>query len=776
MYDDEGAEVFPDDETAEGETGADEMVVEDEPAKYGPLLDEPDEARVAEMVEENWERDDSRAIRYGAYFERNEAWRAGIRGVQVLDNPQEPDLAKVWYPPQSTLSSPVPNRADDSIWQVIAQLTSDPPKAEVTPKSDTAEDRDDAEYSERWLEAESGEAGLNVTASMERELDHAGTYGSGYTWAYVHPKGGGHTEVQILAHPLAKTVDEAEAPMDPMTGLPAAPMPPVSRYVMPDQSLSDSPVGAERRWVPKICLRGLTPYQVRAYPVTIEKLADATSVVLYVLFTVGEIKELFAEKAAGFGVEEWSKLTTWTRAEVDVKVMPRGVVRDDKRTTEDGMPSDDALVACLIEYRTVTPVYPWGAYVVTAGGDMVLHRTPWMAEVKDTRGREWQEALMVPVSQLRWRADRASKNYHGMAPIEKLGPLDELSGSAYGAFLEYLFKVNNLNVFLPPGTTVQPEQLNRRDGTPIPLSTEGAPFYEQLPPFPKENAEVIALMHRAQDEAIGTRDAAKGAAEGAVRSGEHQRVAIEQALVALAPVRNGANDWFERLGRMVLQLAAAFYTEPQKTRVVGDDGAYKQRDFTGADFGTARDVRVARGTAQLMPASMKDQLITQDVQTGAITPEEGMKLRRSSTSRLLGVQDQPDMLRVSRQIDLWKQGPPEAPPMAEDADPEAAQAAQQEYLQSVTQASLACFTARPVDMEPLAARIRWHALREVVASTWLDRFPPEWSQGLLMAYDQARQAAGVTTLQEQQQAAAMAAQQGQQGNAPQPRGDAQQGA
>lgn len=762
-------------ELGEVEEGpGDDMVVSDTPPSYGPLIDTEDEAEVAQMVEDDWQRDHARAVRLACYFERNEAWRAGHRGVQVLDDPANPDLAKVWYPPQTTLSAPVPNRGDDSIWQVIAQLTSDPPAPDVTARSDTAEDRDDAEHSQRWLAAESGEAGLNLTQAMERELDHAGTYGSGYSWVYVHPKGGGHCEVEMLAHPLARTVDEAETgPVDEMTGQ-SQPMPPVTRYVMPDGSLSDSPVGAERRWVPKLCVKGLTPYQVRAYPVTIEKLADASSVVLYVQLTVSEVRELFAERAESFTVADWSKLTEWTLAEVDAKVLPRGVVRKDGRTDDEGMPPDEALVACLVEYRAVSPVYPWGAYVVVAGGDTVLTKQPWMATVGDRRGRSWQEALMLPVAQLRWRADRAGKNYHGQAPIEKLGPLDELTGSAYGAFLEYLFRVNNPNVFLPPGTTVQPEQLNRRDGTPIPLSAEGAPFYEQFPPFPRENGEILDRLSRAQDETIGLRDAARGAAESSVRSGEHQRVAIEQALVSLAPVRNGASDWYERLCRIVLQLAAAYYTEPQRVRVVGDDGAYKARDFTGADFGSARDVKVARGTFQLIPPSARDQIVTAEQQQGTITPEEAQTLRRSGLSRLVGLQDQPDLLRVSRQADLWKQGPQiEAPAVAEDADPVAAQAAERAHQQQLQQASMACFTARPVDLEPVAARIRWHVLREIVCSTWVDKFPPAWSHGLFAAYDQARQAAGVVTLAEQQQAAAPQA--AAASNA-QPRGDAQQAA
>jgi FKBP-type peptidyl-prolyl cis-trans isomerase len=65
----------------------------------------------------------------------------------------------------------------------------------------------------------------------------------------------------------------------------------------------------------------------------------------------------------------------------------------------------------------------------------------------------------------------------------------------------------------------------------------------------------------------------------------------------------------------------------------------------------------------------------------------------------------------------------------------------------------AIFAPNPVDAEPTVAMLRTEELGRAAASSRYQRFPKEWGQGLLQAYEQARQAAGIATVQEQQQAA-----------------------
>jgi hypothetical protein len=83
---------------------------------------------------------------------------------------------------------------------------------------------------------------------------------------------------------------------------------------------------------------------------------------------------------------------------------------------------------------------------------------------------------------------------------------------------------------------------------------------------------------------------------------------------------------------------------------------------------------------------------------------------------------------------------------------------EQAYPSPMQQAVQQVFKPLPVDAEPAAAQIRWQVLRDTVAKVRVASFPAPWQIGLFQAYDEARKAAGVMTVAEQQQAAQQAQQ------------------
>jgi hypothetical protein len=165
---------------------------------------------------------------------------------------------------------------------------------------------------------------------------------------------------------------------------------------------------------------------------------------------------------------------------------------------------------------------------------------------------------------------------------------------------------------------------------------------------------------------------------------------------------------------------------------------------------------------------------------------------------MLGEADDPQRLRIERQIEAYWDGPTpdveqaqqqweqasqqvqsQVQQMAGQMLPEQAQQMQQQAMQSVgpepmAQAVQAIFAPLPVDAEPAAAQMRWQVLRDAVAQVRVAAYPRAWQVGLFQAYDEARKAAGVMTVAEQQQMAQAAQQAEQQKEASKVQAETQQ--
>jgi hypothetical protein len=782
------------DPTASGTEASEEGAAEDG-EKMGPWLDEPG-PRVFQLIDKEVERQEPAAKALWERHRRNTWWREGKPFARLIEKKEDQGLIKAWLPPMSTRVAPLPNKTDDLCNKLSAQITIDPFVPDVMPQTGDEEDRDAAEFATRFLKADGGEAGTNDSQAVRDAIDIACTHDSGYLHLYTDPQGGGWRPMQIEAHPESQTVEDAlmkPGPVDPTTGQPGPPVRTtdglVTRYVRPDQTLTDKPIEADREWLPKIKREILKPEHLRYLPDSCYDIADADGVILLRYCTLDEFESMYPE-AKALSDEEVQKLCAW-RPKRHKILLPTHVV--DKKPDEGGTtfggktssgdvsqrPPGTTLVFYYLGYQRSRPVYPEGAIVVAAA-DRVFYRGPLSAEIEDRNGELRKLCLDIPVAQFRSLNDSLHGNPHGRAIIERFGPGNEYRAAVLTAILENIDQILHPNVFLPVTSPVRPRQLAARDGTPIRIgSSEDKPTFEQPGVLPDFAAGIVDRIDTDMNSSSGLQETAQGLESPHSVSGVAKRTAVEQSLVALGQMFQNTLTGVQRYWRIKLQLARADIDVPIQIGYVGEDGAYKVEEFTGVDLSGARDVTIAKGSGTMMSPSAKQEWMAGLQQYQWIAPLDAAEAIRGGITGMLGIQDNPHLMRIRRATVEWKKGPPEGwqppqPQMQPVVDPTTGQPAVDPTTgEPAMEPQMDPATGQPVmgppnynpfeprvnDEEPEVAQVRVRELSRLLASTAVDRHPPEWRQLLDAEYERMAYAAGIQTVRQQAEAAAQQAQQ-----------------
>lgn len=720
------------------------------------LTGEPE--KVAKDIDARWNAQ-NKGMKTGlARGDLNERRRAGDPYSKLIKD-TDADTFRVYTPRGIDQAPPSLNKSDDLCVKVVANIYADPPKPECEPASDSDEDRSSAEFSTRVLMNECTESGLNIPELMWDAEDAACSWGSGYVYAYVDPQGGGHRPKEVMAPQGATQLGPDGQPVLVGPDGMAIGGPAVIRYVGADGvSIVDDPNDAQLEWLPKVCGEVLTRKHLRFLPETCTGIKDAQGVLIAAFDQLGDLKAKFPD-VAKMSAEDLGKLVSY-RPEIAKTLLPKHAGNGEGTKTPDHDssqgPPDDALVLTITGYRRGSGAYPLGAYVVMGGEKFLLHRQEWCEEVKGKSGKPVKRAMDIPVAQFRQFKD---KDPHGRGLVDRVGDGDPLVSFAIGAIVEYLHRVNNPHLFVPIGSGIQPKSLQLPRGTPIPFNPSGGgkPQQEEIAPLPPAFMEFIQFIRGDQDSVAGLQQAAQGVASASVQSGTHAQQIIEQALVALGGVKQGSDGGFMRLCRIVLQLIRKYYTTPQRIKIVGDDGAFKEREWMGTDLGTTTDAKIQVGTSTMLSASAKSAIALEKLNVGAITPEEFQRAEAGNTRALIGTQDNPHKTRVNGQIADWNDGPPEdwQPPQQQPGmDPATGQPLPPEPDPANPFAD-----RRVVDMVPDVATLRYQALARANSSSKYGTKPPEWRQYFDAELEAMRQAAGVATVAEQQQAAQAQAQQ-----------------
>jgi hypothetical protein len=168
-----------------------------------------------------------------------------------------------------------------------------------------------------------------------------------------------------------------------------------------------------------------------------------------------------------------------------------------------------------------------------------------------------------------------------------------------------------------------------------------------------------------------------------------------------------------------------------------------------------------------------------------IDAEEYAELTSGNISPVLANQENPHLLRIRRQVDVWRDGmPPEYPQALQEYQLQMQQFQQVQQQQQMAQQQAAQLQQQgipvpppqtaapmqppvkppgpfdprlPIDDEPMAAKIRHRELAKLMASTKFASQPPEWQQVLIDCYTQDKNAAGIMTVPDVQKQKAIEA-------------------
>lgn len=734
-----------------------------------------DEKEAYRAVMAWWKRLAPMARKQSAKERQRELTRVGVRGVRVVAD-ETLDQFSIRAPLGSETSARAPNKGDQLIRRIAATLTVDPPKAEVSPNSDTSDERSDAELAQRILAVEGGFADRDDVGLLRFAIDAGGTYGSIFVLTEIDPQGDGLVALEIQAHPQATTA--ADALVDPATvqrgpdgqpvpgsGTPAAKEMLTTRYVTLNGQLSASAADAQMVWQPRVIESRLRPSQIRLLPtVGITDSSDAAGAMVARVRTLSQvISQCYDGQRPAEEVVK--KLTSWKPDDSsDWKRWVPAAMRDQLDAAvpvrEDGTITDDALVPTITLYLKSGPMAPHGVMIECGGGETVCRRIPWRVTIGDGDSQR-VEHLPVPLAQFRWREDTTGGDIMGIAGIDDLAPMEEVRAAALRYTLDYMWRFGTPQTYLPFGTTVQPQQLQSRDGSPIFVDPSSRPFFEELPPLSPVVPQVYETMGHEMDTASGLEATAQGVAGDGVNSGVHAQQIIEQALVALAGIQQNANKFMCRVWSLRITFQRAYYSAPRLMGYLGEGGDYATRTWTGADLMRAGDITIQRGSGTMLPQSAKAQMAQQELQMAAQMGDTMAVTRyqhqvSGNTSSVLGLQDDPHRNRIERQLSTWRiaakqtyppvqppqvvgVGPDGTPQMSNAPDPAGEQAGQ-------------IFTPNQTDELPTVAPVRFTALADTMATKAYLTADPRFQQALAAEYERMRQAAGIVTRAEQQAA------------------------
>ena len=324
-----------------------------------------EEADAAKQMLKDWD-DSWKPVR-----QRIEEWKvnkarvAGYIGVQLI---KKQDQSQAYIPTGAKKSVAGMNKAARLMRRLRSVLFADPPKAEAMPSTDDDHDRDAAEMSTRVLDDLCSEGNLAYTLHAGDCFDLGGIYGSGFLRFWVDETGGGWRAKEIQASPDATDPNDP-LPIDPATGERKA-CDPINRYVTADGQFTEDPAKAQKVWLPKIRDEVLTGKQVRFLPHDVRDLWEADGVMIGTALTLQELERIFPE------IKTWDD----ARRGKLVQARPqhfRDILEPHQKEAPGGTPDARSLVFVLTRYHQQNPLYPYGAYLIACGEDEMLHRSEW---------------------------------------------------------------------------------------------------------------------------------------------------------------------------------------------------------------------------------------------------------------------------------------------------------------------------------------------------------------------------------------------------------------
>ena len=741
----EGPKVEPLDQVGDGGTMK---------SRRGPLLQqiekESDERKVAKLAVRMWESQDEMMKPLEEQWMVNELRRKGVPNVRLKGNKEEG--VKHWFPPNVAPGSVSQvNKAAGMCRKFAALLFTDPPAPDPLPDRRSEDAEASAIFTRRVLENIQGPDELNSAVENHQCFDKGGNYGSGFRRFWVD-----ETKVEPV---------KVYAGFDPGTGLKAEHMDEAvemapgydwpeykQMYAAPDGSLVEDVDEAAVRAVRTIRSEQLTGRNVRMIPHDSTWVGSASIVMVACFKSYGELRRMWPKKLDKLDDAKKKKLFAYEPSDNNY------LMTAEQRKLFDDTPDneDDRPVFCLTVYCKEMPEYAGGLELVTLGGEMIVERR----DRKEPSG----EVMPIPVTQFKQFTDGETHPY-GTAMMDIVGAGNEVRQHQIANLMTHVERTLRRRTFIPSNSNLQQSHLNLPWNVPIRITQGGEPRYEQIPDYPRDGLKLFEITTNEMEEAGGLGQVASGLESPQVQSGKHAQAIVAQAHAAFAAPRLHVQAGYIRECDIELSLIRTYFDTPQRMDWVGEDGAYRERDWSGSDIGVNK-VQIKPGSNTMLTPVAKLQYAQHLQSIGLLNQEELKDAMRGNVGGILGTEDDPYYMRVKRQIAAWKNGPPPGwePLISETPDPVTGEPGPP-FEQQSDQHIGGLFNPLSGDDGRFVAMMRYRELTKAQASTVYASFPPGWQWALDSEIQRAQAAASGATGEAQEP--------GQ--PAPQGQGPAQQG-
>lgn len=693
---------------------------------------------------------------------------------------------KLPYGSAGTTIQAVPNKSWDLINKTTEALLVDFPESEAEPTDDTEEANGAKEMANRFLAQDAGEQGTNDAVLFHDRVNRSLASASTYLECWTDPTGAGYVPLQIKAHPQAV---DANNPLVDQMGNPTTDY--VLRYVTADKQFTEKASEAAPQWQPKLRGAKWQREHIRVYPES-ARVEDADKVIILGFCTLSEAKRRWKSVAA-MQPDELSALCDWTPLRYLVLLPPFQRARwklTDGRDKEKSGSSDERIMFYYHPYVKAGQDYQKGADVVVSGakGGLILDRKTLSKDVQVGEQTETR-CMEIPVVQITPRGDPDEMDPSGRAFIELFAGAAENSAFLAMSFSEGISKTLSTPWFTSSTSAVEGWQIEeaRASGDTIPILNIATdkPLQMTPPVMPLGFFQMYELADEAINSIASSERAAQGADNSKERSGKALQIAVSQNNVNLSGMQHAINNAYARWCRIKIEKAMADFSTTQQISYVGEDGAYKQDEWTGVDFAKIGKVIVKAGTGTGMNPDAKVNYLGNLVQAQMMDPDEAKDAARPSFSKRLGIPDDPQVQRVERQIGAWLKGVPspewiqqaqvyqQAKAVADQQNQQAQAAYQQqtaqhqaneqnnqtlkiagaEALPQPPQQAVPMgadgmpltppwgpFAPLPMDDEPLIAQLRMRRLAKLMAKAEFSSKDPMWTQLVVDEYNRMRTA------------------------------------
>jgi hypothetical protein len=712
---------------------------------------ETDPQAVVDHMRGEWDRSVEDKKNWNEQWKVNLSASEGFLGAR-LNKVQ--DRQEAWLPEGAEPSIVGLDKANRLGERLKAAMFADEPLPNVIPDNGADASADSAEFQTRILKDEAEK--LKYVKRAKGAFSVGKDYGSGFLHFYIDSQGRGPEPVRIKAHPDALSPDNPmlEAEIAAKTAEPKAP---TLRYITAEDEATETPAGLtderygkplKHQFLPKLCCEVLNGRHVSMLPGTSCDLDDARGVLVGAMVPLGNVKAAY-KSVADMDDAKLAELVSYrpSKAKDLLPVTQRKFLQETKV-------SDSTLVFLLLRYHLPTATNQKGSYFAAVGDNHLAHFGVWWDEEHDER-------LDLPLTQFLQYHEEG--NPYGAGSMQKLGPGNEILALILDAMFMHMDRFGDQKTFVPMNSSLRPEQLEAESHRYIPFAG-GAPVVESIPDFPVIWEKMYARIAADMDDESGLQQAGQALQSPSIKSAVHFESNVQQVQVLLSDLRQNTASGLERGWLVMSQLIRAFYTIPQFLRMSGEDGVYRYEEWSGEDMIGAGDVKIAQGSFSGQTPDQKAMLARSlYLQDKILTPQEYKRIVTHQFDAQLALQDDPHYQRVKGQLSKWQKGPPEgwAPPQPQ-VDPMTGQPvvnpATGQPVVPPDPVLGQIFAPRPVDSLPAVAQMRCEEIGRALASSKIDRFPPEWVQPLFTLFEQTRQAAGIVTIAEQQQAAAQQAQ------------------